>query len=518
MSSKPVCVKCNKKILGKQFLVCATCKGSFDLKCTSYEKLFNLMDNDRKAAWTCNKCRETILSEETKTSTPILSKLNIAVPSTSKKATKVPAKKLKNKVCVAPASEHLMPKSTFIMQTSEQENITMKRPTYRKPHFLSEVSSDQDSEFELLGDTELNVSSHSLPNDSTIEDPRIYELKTQVSTLSLHLESAHEEIDRLNTEVAGLNKKLVDQQKKAEIFKKLLTDKGPLKKLTPVKKGILVTNRNHNMEILDSDDDTPQYLSPASIPQDSKKKPLDLQTIAIREEMESRKSLAGNDLNNEEQSKLQKTDNQTLKSKNKILLLSTNNKNKTLHIIRNNDYFDNFSFCHYVKPGVGIACLLNGLRNQLKDFTRCDYCVILVGEEDFRDLNDYISLVMDIKEVVKDITFTNIIIACPTYICGRPLYNARVERFNSLLFEDLTNHNECFFVYDSNRNLSFDMFSLKTGRINNYGMMNIITNLQYNINWHANQKSGYCFGDESPPCTRKNSNNISCNKDGFFRI
>lgn len=509
MPSKPVCSKCNKKILVKQFLVCAVCKDSFDLSCTNYEKLFNLMDNERKAAWTCGKCRET-LPEQTKTSTPIMSKLNIAVASISNQATKVAAKRIKKKVSVASVSKPAIPKSTSVIQISKKENIRVRRSPQRKRQILSEVVSDQESEMELLEDTGLNSSSQSLPNTSTIEDPRIDELKAQVSTLSLQLASAHEEIDRLNTEVAGLNKKLADQQKKGEIFKKLLTDKGPLGNFTPTKKGSQGALKNH-VAVLDSDDDTPQVLSPAHTPMNDKKYSLDQQHSVGIEEIESDSSFVDYATNKEgilikPQSKKMLPHSPTAQmvpgdgmteffsakkrdpsTNDNLQILSSNNGNSIVKTISNNNYFGNFNFCHHIIPGVGITELFRDLHNSLKDMTRRDYCIVLIGDEDFHDSNDLNGLVLYIQESVKCITFTNVIVVCPTYICGKPMYNARVEIFNYLLLNSLEKQNACFFVYEPNLNLSYDMFSKRTGRLTDVGMKNVIINLQYNIFWHANR-------------------------------
>jgi hypothetical protein len=182
----------------------------------------------------------------------------------------------------------------------------------------------------------------------------------------------------------------------------------------------------------------------------------------------------------------QSTDNLRFSSKENLLILSCNNKNKIAHIIRDNDIFQNFSYCHHIMPGAGVRDLLKGLKTRLQNMTMNDYCVIIIGEEeDFGGPTDVNALVHHIREVVNSIDFTNIILSCPTFICGRPLYNERVESFNYALFNDLCNHNKCFFVYDSNANLELNMFSARSGRLNNRGMKNIIENLQYNISWSS---------------------------------
>lgn len=188
-------------------------------------------------------------------------------------------------------------------------------------------------------------------------------------------------------------------------------------------------------------------------------------------------------------------------SKHKLVMLSANNKNNIVKSIEGNGLFQDFSFCHYIRPRVGLRELLKDMTYHVRNLTREDYCLILIGEEDFINSNDLSALVQYIRESVEKISHTNLILACPTYICGRSLYNSRVERFNQLLFGDLCNHKNNFFAYDCNANLVLDMFSKVSGRLNNSGMKNVLQNLHHNINWLRNQHLGLldcdkCSSDE----------------------
>lgn len=139
------------------------------------------------------------------------------------------------------------------------------------------------------------------------------------------------------------------------------------------------------------------------------------------------------------------------------------------------DCYYNYSNCHYLVPGVGIRQLLRNLKIQLKDYTMNDVCIIVIGESDFKKTENYINLVHYIKETLEGEQHTNIVLCTPTYICGAPVYNWRVEMFNTLLNLDIQNHEYAFYL-DSNFDLSLDMFSTRTGKIRDSGIRNIFEN------------------------------------------
>lgn len=69
MATKNICGKCQKNIKGKHFLRCSVCKKPYDLVCTGMEKLFYIMEKDRRETWTCQNCKRKKMSFG-KTSTP----------------------------------------------------------------------------------------------------------------------------------------------------------------------------------------------------------------------------------------------------------------------------------------------------------------------------------------------------------------------------------------------------------------------------------------------------------------
>ncbi|KAI8432079.1 hypothetical protein MSG28_004592 [Choristoneura fumiferana] len=144
-----------------------------------------------------------------------------------------------------------------------------------------------------------------------------------------------------------------------------------------------------------------------------------------------------------------------------------------------------------------VICNLNITMNNLeqilkstesKSYTKQDYCIVMVGEEDFDETQNYKRLVDQIKKKLETITNTNIIIAAPTYICGAPLYNARVEIFNKLLNHDMWS---CKYGYglffDSNEDLTLDVFSENTGKLGNAGIRNLIKNIAEYLEAHQSK-------------------------------
>lgn len=169
--------------------------------------------------------------------------------------------------------------------------------------------------------------------------------------------------------------------------------------------------------------------------------------------------------------------------KRKLCLISNNNRLKITQMMQVDDFYSQFDLCHYIYTGCGIDVLLGDIENKTKHFTKDDYCVIMIGETDIYYSQKVEMLVENIRKKLLQITNTNIIIAAPTYICGKIIYNYRIESFNNQLYEkciDLSN----VYVFDSNKELDFNMFSKITGKINRKGIkcnLNSLAELTINI-------------------------------------
>lgn len=162
----------------------------------------------------------------------------------------------------------------------------------------------------------------------------------------------------------------------------------------------------------------------------------------------------------------------------KMCILSTDNKNKLLYIAENT--LEKHELCHYITPHGTVDHQLKGIKEKLSKFTLQDFCIILIGEEDFKITNKYFYTVLLIREVLQDISNTNIIIYTPTYkfFINNYLFNSRVETFNNLLYLDIITHGYAYFL-DSNKSLRYDdtMFDRRTGVINNAGMQSIFKDI-----------------------------------------
>lgn len=78
-------------------------------------------------------------------------------------------------------------------------------------------------------------------------------------------------------------------------------------------------------------------------------------------------------------------------------------------------------------------------------------CLIMIGEKDFEETNNYLDIIYLIKKQLENIQNTNIILCLPTYRYGKynTMYNWRVEHFNNLLYLD-TQHHGYAVTYDTN--------------------------------------------------------------------
>lgn len=83
-----------------------------------------------------------------------------------------------------------------------------------------------------------------------------------------------------------------------------------------------------------------------------------------------------------------------------------------------------------------------------------DFCVILIGENDFYKTDNYVNIIVKLRETLQKVQNTNIIICVPTFKLSNYsiLFNWRIETFNNLLYLDLQTYNYAT-VFDSNLDL-----------------------------------------------------------------
>lgn len=308
--------------------------------------------------------------------------------------------------------------------------------TFRRQRAKSESPSHNES---VLYQDTADMTSNSLPeisdddnNDNTIM------LKNIIEALELELKSAHSEIERLIIENCSLTKSNDELLKKNTLFKKITSSpvKHKAANLTP-------KSQKTQNEIVNAQPQTQHF------------KKFNETAIKLGWEKPEKPS-------------------------RRICLLSSHKHNNILDIAENK--LKNYKeLCHYLMTNGNAKTLIKDLNIKIANFSMNDYCVILLGEEDFKTTRDYFEIIFYLRESLQTIKHTNIIICLPSYKYGKNtnMFNWRVENFNNLLYLDANTH-EYAYIFDSNRNLKYDhsMFHRKYGTLNNFGVSVIFKNLQ----------------------------------------
>lgn len=469
------CGNCGKMLKNNEFMTCSLCENVYDLSCTTVTlRTFKSMTKDKKSSWKCRQC----LSKKPKKDT-----------SKTKTTNECPMDKLESP----------------LLKTTSTENLA------------SALSNAEISASSLNDD-----SPRSLPYISHLDNSETAELKDKLEIATIELSSAHCEIERLNIENNKLKKQIEDYQKKHNIYNKLLNEDTPKRrtpqrnlrviavdeagknkislledKISQLQKKIQLLKRkmcnvlNENKQIKQrSDKEANTTLS--SI------KRLVITLQKTMKDLIVKSSSHGNqtsptdsNTNTEEDfthivrkettnaSHNQKNDSKNKSTRKKICILSANHTNKLLRIAQHHLSVD-YDLCHLLYPHVGVRHLLQDLPQKLAGFTKDDYCIVFIGEEDFKESQNYATLIKDIRNSIQKVNHTNVILCVPTFNCGDRLnmFNWRVESFNRLLYLDIITH-EYAYILDSNRNLSYDhtMFHRRSGQINNRGLGQIFQDI-----------------------------------------
>lgn len=397
----------------------------------------------------CNKCRRLIVSASAE-----------AIHCTEKDC-----KYLYHKDCVGIPLKLKMSKGWTCPDCKNKSlQVTSTATAAKKQGRVKPVRKDTLSEDELSTTcdtqaTDTNTSFASLPNLTTDNSEQITELKSEIALLKASLESANAEIDRLNCENSDLKNKVSNMENKIKLLNKIYTDTTPStkkqKNQTPKTRRQNLKHKNITMELA--------------------------QTASSSSEVESTPTATISNSNTKAKTKTmpekgsEKLNTRFTEKKTKICILSDSKNGSLTPSIQ--DTFSSATYCHFAYPNGGVEVLLKNIEAKLRGYTSTDYCVILVGESDFKATKDYVDLVKKIRVELLKITHTNIVICAPTYICGAIMYNSRVELFNNLMSMDTQTHGHAYF-YDTNSDLTFEMFSDRTGLINKDGIRHILKNLK----------------------------------------
>lgn len=395
-----------------------------------------------------------------------------------------------------------------------EKNITLRKRKTHSTLSLNDVSNTDTNLFD--------ATMTSLPSTSLNDSETIYDLREKIDSLSRELDIAHREIENLNLENYRLKCDLNKSLQTSQAYKNLaLSDSRcmtPLSSRANKRKGRCSTpTQSHTLSKLDTgnndrditDGGPPSKQGSENQVLESCLNSTEQQTLddsAQPFETDDVKLLSGDTSvsnsshipNSQSKLNLNKNLNQrnnlTPEKKNttrprvhddtkkrKLCVLSNSTHRGILQAIEEFFSYD-FKYCSYLMPNSKIRHLLTNINTKLEEFTINDYCIILLGDSDIKTDNNYIDLVKEINESLRQMTHTNIIICTPTYVRGSPIYNYKIDTFNNLLYMDLEYHKYAYF-FDSNNALEFkfDMFSDRTGKLNKSGINFIFKNIMERI-------------------------------------
>ncbi|KAJ8719337.1 hypothetical protein PYW08_011512 [Mythimna loreyi] len=329
------------------------------------------------------------------------------------------------------------------------ENITLRRNRSRR----SESNHDESN------NTTMNCTTNSMPEMSEDEEnSQIKKLQDKIDELTSQLNSAHKEIEILSLENSSLKQSNEDLVKKNNLYKQIASSPVKHKSTTPKKtQSKLVKHTPNDVNIGNT--------APSN--QDGKTKTKDVTEISSH--------------NNRITSNILKPSQKQSPIRHKICILSSENSSRICKLIDNTSLSTKYEICHYRKPNCNLELILDNIDGKVQNFTKSDFCIICIGEEDFKRTQNYIELVGVIRKKIVPLNHTNFIICLPTFkfmTNVNIMFNSRVETFNNLLYMDTQTSNYAY-VLDSNLNLpyTFDTYNPYYGTLNQKGLQLIILDL-----------------------------------------
>lgn len=443
-----ICYKCKASADKKDTIICSKCQKCYEFDCIGLsEKIYRLMDISKRQNWKCPPCSQTLKRTNNtnfEQSKVITRKMAIANQQTTKETL-----------------------ASTLSSVTKSPSPKQSPDADQNSHILTrgDISSLDDS---CIASKILSKSvDHTLLNNSTTE----YELREELNQLKIRLLSTESELENVIFENNSLKRNIVKLEKEMILLKTLCQSPHtkdenvkPEKRLslppsccsTPIKQSTHKTTISH---IKSKEKNTPNSLQKNQADELRGQSPF---TCPNTKEPQSKR--------------------------NKICLISSNKRNKVLSIAKAS--FSNYDVCHYLKPDCDIRNLIEGLQAKVENYNENDYCIILIGDEDFKHTKNYVDLILTLREALIAINFTNIILCLPTFRCTNysTMFNFRIETFNNLLYLDNHTHNYAE-ILDSNFNLTYDydMFNKRFGTLNNRGLKQIfddITQIIYSDSDH----------------------------------
>lgn len=401
MGSRPVCAQCNRKIAEKHFLTCAQCKQSYDLSCTNNEKLYNLMDKERRASWNCMKCKQRKLNQK-RTSTPIILKKNVGVASTSRqtegtnvaKSAKGETEISKINLVPAPLESRLHTPSNYVTQRNKNKiNIATENSFESLP---SDEESDDDCSRTL---------NRSCPDTAYGLKEKLNAQRFEISKLENKLQTAENEIENLIVENFSLKKQILAYERKTEVLSQIC--KTTKKKTGKGNKSINKTTLNFTS--MDEVDDKRRNQSLQENIVNSE----DVYSLKNGYKDGDRKNLDENENkfeNNEPKEKPFHTIREQTISKRKVIIFS-DESGKQLRKLLQDSLGEKYNVTAIVKPNAQIEDVLKTCNDICQNYTTQDYVVFMGGSHDRNPLNfkcslyNYVSLLTNTNVIISEIHY-----------------------------------------------------------------------------------------------------------------
>lgn len=523
------CARCKKIVPRREHLTCLNCKLTFDIDCLNISyNLFQLMNTEKKEHWKCLQCKQNLKKKEIKSNT---------TPTNNKEPRKntpqnrtLPASKKCTVTDKTPAMDNVTTRQKRMRTSSAEENLDseeIQEPEIMYdslcPSLVKSKSTDALYDYSsTLMDTTKSRSVESI-RDLDILD----EMKQEIGSLQEKLAIAENEMDNILSENCELHRKVKTLTQEISVLKKICSSPSPLKRIrnrhsispkeSPLRKTEYITQiltLERNISELQGKLHTAQNeitkLNQIIMKyQNNIHEQNSLGQRLPRQELVTSESLHRNSWketnNNSEENYV----------KRKLCILSTTNTLKITQIMHSEYFYSDFEFCNYIRTNSTIDTLTKDIESKISTLTLNDYCIIMIGESDFYCSQDHITLVQIIKNRLNNITNTNVIIAAPTYICGKLLFNNRIENFNNEIYHSLRNQANVH-VFDSNRRLTLDMFSSFSGKLNNKGMRCILGNLAKFITSLQTNYRDAVTNNDTCPSPRNTEENHDHNEDSQF--
>lgn len=454
---------CFKDIYPSELIKCVACKCNFHIKCQNITTAYFLSNNaSLKKTWKCMACSNIPLRQRPNTRSQLTSK--------------------SPRHQMPPLVQEHLETSADIIKSGSDHNICLSNSPECSTSKLTNVFSDEENFCESFTTpvSPATLLSRSVGEVNVDNRLMIDDLQAEIVDLTSNLLSTQRELDN----------QLLENAEQNEQIKKLTREITLLTSIcqTPAIKDKYTSRKSYKRHSFH------QIINFSSTPSKKTESVKHFDEAALKNrilQLEKELHNANSSINQlEDQIRLLKDDirykdnpieifdegkeseiiNERI-IKQKLVIISTNGSKQVLKPV-NEIFACEWDYCHLSLPRRCINDVMDVIPGIVNDLSTSDYCVFVIGEDDFHTTKDYLQVVYKMRNTLKKITNTNLIICLPNYICGRPLFNSRVEMFNKLLMLDIESQEYAYWI-DPNAELTFDMFSYGSGRPNHSGMSEI---------------------------------------------